>query len=1168
MKRVYSISLFLLATLAVSCMREQAIVEPGIPEEETVPVVLSFREPITLQATTKADPGMEMGQEPAISHIHVAIFGSDNYLKDYVSAYPSDADGNPLTSGFASHNATSAYFTARLPISNKHRELHVIANGPSSLPFNAYENDIMQSMTVTDGNGAYWQRVVLPNGITVKEVDGVREQKPNGDYIPTDVTLAEVSGISLIRNFASITLTENADNFEIVSYTLCNMPRSGAVAMYSTNHEDWVPNYTDPSLTLDGRLYKYMDTDDSTEKVYLGFPTNPEIDTTVPSTADAFNAPGVAVAPGDPYYVYERAVTTDNPPFILMAARYVASGTPNASTPIRYYRLDLALEDGYFPIYRNFNYTVNVSGVSVEGYDTPAEASLHNSGTNFSMSLDTRSLPEVSNGIVRLFVEHANYDWVYNTDEQNFGFRFTLNGASGTLNDNVTVTHKEGNAIKDLTVDSSDDAGNFRRVRYKLNTPDGTSTLSSTIQLEGTYNDGLGATYRLVRMVTIRVFNAKQINPYFTPFAVANEAAQLTILNIPLPWDLQSSMFPMEILIEDSGKVLNPASSESMPVKTTGVTDPDEPFTSLTGSGSTSYCFVRTLNWSEYQRLKNNAELSGSSDIVLTCEFETTKAFTSTTAYVYNKYFATNSSGVTTAQATLTGDPDNNITPNRQTFSGTTTNIKVKSSGSWVLSIALINGDVASGATLTPSSGSATGASGQDVVVTLPENVTDNAIRYRVTMTNISTNPNTIRTALMTQEGIEMSLTSSVTSVDNAQNAVTVTVESGSKYILELINPDGTIYSATGENAATLSPVNHTVIIPQNPTFSERQFKIRVRNVLGTIEKQLTITQEAAAASLSVYDAEIPMQVPTAMVTTLNSFPIKLKVFNNATNELVYTSGEFDKSGSTAVQRSVTVGAHTGAAITYRVEMWRADLSEQIGNTITFVQKPTILLVAASTSVKGNENTTVSVYADVDWELTSPDGATLSVSSGAATSGTPVSVNVTMPVNYETTSKAFTITAQGTGANASLTHSVTITHRAVTLRTGQTVTFNTTTNATETYRYYTTKTSITQNNITGAFSAISAVGGTYMTLVNGTTFTLSVADNTKVKEITRVVLTFNGNNRRPQDSYSSVTAGTVSWNTTTTWNGNESSFTMTLSRQDRSLYLNQYVVTYTDYQWN
>ena len=1151
--------------LSVSCVREEAIKESA-PEAATVPVVLSFQEPLVLQARTKAEPGMEMGREPAISNIHVAVFGSDLYLKDYVSAYPCDADGNPVSGGFASQNATSAYFLVRLPISSKPRALHIIANGPSSLPFNAYENEIMQNLTVTDGNAAYWQRVELPDGITIKETDGVPQQKPNGDYIPSDATMAALSNISLVRNFASITLTENADNFEIVSYTLCNMPRSGAVAMYSANHGDWVPGYTDPGVSLEDRLYNYTDTDDSTVKTYPGFPVSPELDTTIPTTADAFNAPGVAISPGESFYVYERAVTSENPPFILMAARYVDSGTPSASTPICYYRLDLALESGYFPIYRNFNYTVNVSGVTVEGFDTPGDAALRNSGSNFSMSLDTRSLPEISNGIIRLFVEHANYDWVYNTDEQKFGFRFTLNGSSsGTLNDYVTVTHKDGNAINSLTVDTSDDSSDFRYVHYRMNMPDGTSTLSSTVQLEGLYTDG-GATYRLVRLITIRVFNAKEIHPYFTPFAVANEAAQLTILNIPLPWDLQSSMFPMEILIEDSAKVLNPAANENMPVKTTGIDDPDAVFTSLTGDDSSSYCFVRTLNWSEYQRLKNNAELSGSSDIVLTCEFETTKAFTSTTAYVYNKYFATNTSGVTTAQATLTGDPDNNITPNRQTFSGTTTHVQVKCAGNWVLTIAHINGSVASGATLSPDSGSAT--TGQDIVVTLPENVTENAIRYRITLTNTSAVPNFTRTALMTQEGIEMSLTSTVTSIDNASNAVTVTVESGSSYVIELLDQSNNVVSTSAEYGATLAPVNRQVLIPQNPTFSERQFTIRLRNILGTIWRDITITQAAAYASISQLDSEILMQQQTARVRMLNSFPVKLKVFNDATDELVYTSEEFAKSGTTPVERTVTVGAHTGAAITYRVEMWRSDLSEQIGNTVTFVQKPMILLTAASTSLPGNENTTVSVVSDVDWELTSPDGATFGSYSGSATTaGTPVEVSVNMPVNYTTSNVTFTVTAQGTGANASLSSSATITHRAVTVRTGQTATFNTTSGATAANRYSTTNRSVTINGITGEFSAINAVGGTYMTLNNGTEHTLSI-DNTKVREITSVVYTFDSNNRRPQEAYSSVSAGTLSYGTTTTWTGSEDSFTFTMSRQNNNLRLKNYVVTYTDYQWN
>ena len=156
MKKIYSIFGVLLLLSALSCTREEPMAIKDLEKEgATVPVVLSFRDPVVLQAGTKAELGMEMGVQPAISSIHIAIFGTDRYLKDYVSAYPCDSQGNPLSGGFVSQNATAAYFLARLPISSKERVLHIIANGPSSLPFNAYENDIMQNMTVTDGNGAY-----------------------------------------------------------------------------------------------------------------------------------------------------------------------------------------------------------------------------------------------------------------------------------------------------------------------------------------------------------------------------------------------------------------------------------------------------------------------------------------------------------------------------------------------------------------------------------------------------------------------------------------------------------------------------------------------------------------------------------------------------------------------------------------------------------------------------------------------------------------------------------------------------------------------------------------------------------------------------------------------------------------------------------------------------
>ncbi|MBR5402725.1 MAG: BACON domain-containing protein [Bacteroidales bacterium] len=1020
MKKIYAIFSVFLVLASVSCTREEPISTANFENEgATVPVVLSFQNPLVLQADTKAEIGMEMGVQPAISSIHIAVFGTDRYLKDYVSAYPCDSQGNPLSGGFASQNATSAYFLARLPISSKERVLHIIANGPSSLPFNAYENDIMQNMTVTDGNGAYWQRIIMPAGINVVETDGNAEQTPDGEYIPTPETVAALSGLTLIRNFASVTVNENAANFEIVSYTICNMPRSGAVAMYSTNHGDWVPGYTDPSLTLSNYIYSYDG------KNYLGFPANPDIDTNVPTTVDAFNAPGVSVGPGEPIYVYERAVTTDNPPFILMAARYVDSGTPDSSTPIHYYRLDLALESGYFPIYRNFTYGINISDVSVDGFDNLSDAAGHNSGSNFSISLDTRTLPDISNGIVRLYIEQPNFDWVYSTDTKSFWYKFLLNSASsGNLNGDVTVTEKDGgNALASFSVATSDGANDQRSVSYTLNEPNGTSTLSSTLQLVGTYTDG-SDTYRLVRMVTIRVFNAKDIHPSLSPATVADEEGQLTTLSIPLPWDLQASMFPMEILIEDSAKALNPASNENMPVKTTGIENLDEPFKSLSGNNQSSYCFVRTLNWSEYQRLKNNAELSGSDDIILTCDFETTKAFSSSTVYVYNKYFATDASGVTTAQTTLYGDPDNNITPNRQNVSGTAATVKVKSTGDWVLNISMANGGVAAGASLSPSSGSST--TGQNVTVTLPENVTENAIRYKLTFTNTSSS--LTRTAYITQEGIMMKLTSAITTVDNGANTVTVTVESGTSYVLEVIDPNGTVLSTSETYSATSGPTDRQVNIPQNMTNHERKFTVRARNLISTVWEDLIITQEAGVVRVNSANDEVRMTATTATVNVACSFATVLKAYVQGNDTPIYTA---DIAATTGRDETITgIPANTsGTSRHIIVNLCDTTTGDVLATkTLTQLGVPDIKLTTSNANI-GNTTTsaTINVDSEAAWTLTvdgTLSGASVSPASGSA--GATNAVTLTVPVNNRLQPQTYTVT----GDNGSHTGSVTVTQAA------------------------------------------------------------------------------------------------------------------------------------------
>lgn len=1144
MKKLLYIFLSTLLLTGVSCTREMNDPEVEPTGEPTVPIIISFDEPVTLQAETKADTGMEMGVTPAIKNIYVAVFGSSGYLKDYTSATPCDASGNPIAD-FASTNATTNYFLCRLPVSTSSRIVHIIANGPSSLSFNAYENDIMQNLSVTDGNGAYWQRLVLSSGISVKTVinsEGqvVYEQDAHGELIPTDETVAAFSDIKLVRNFTSISVDVDpgVSNFQLVSYMLCNMAKSGTYAIYSNNHGNWVSDYM--SHAMDG-LTGIISYDGHT---YSGFPTDPELDTTIPATADEFNAAGVSVGPGEPMYVYERAITGENPPFILMAGRWVESGDPS-SAPIKYYRLDITKNDEYIPLYRNYSYKITLTGVSVEGYDTPETAAKHNSGDNFSVSLDTQTLEDVSNGTIRIYVQHSAFDLLYTDAEQDFWYQLVKIEDGSFLNGNVTVTEKSGgNALSSFSVDGSD-ISDQRHVRFRLNEPGGTSTLSSTLKLIGTYTDAHNVVSRLSREVTIRVFNTKNITPTLTPDTVAPEEDQTTTLGIPLPWDLQKSMFPMELLIEDTAKALNPAAKEDMPVRTN--------ILSLTDNQTPSYCFVRTLNWSEYEALKEDAELSGNSLLLLNCEFDTIKEFTSTTVYVYNNYITVDSNGVSTAKVTLNTDADNMITPSKQTVSGTNASVTVKSAGQWSLIISLANGETATGTSITPNYGLAT--TGTLANITLPENDSENAISYKLTLVN--TTSNITRNAMLTQSGVSMSMSCATTNVPAAGENVSVSVNSGVQYVLEVLDGNGNVLSTSATYDATISTTVRSVNIPANNTLADRTVKIRLRNLSGTIHRDASLTQAAGSATLTA-PADMLMSATSATINVAASFDTVLSVYDESDTQ-VFTSDVATNMGGTNV--NVTLSANTsGSDRTFTVKL--SNTSGTVLRTGTIIQRgtPSIALTAGSPSVAGNTtSTTLTLASDVDWTLSVSGGsgsASLSVTSGSSTAGTTVTLSG-MAVNYSTTAEV-TYTVTATSSDASIVRTATITQRVATLNPNQSVTFNTTTGN----GYSTSDPTETKSGITATFSAVNAISYSYMTINSGTTLALS--KDATVHAITGVSFTYPS--RAPESVTTTTDIGTM--NGTGSWSGSADAVTFRFTRSGQSPRMSQFVVTYTDYIWN
>ena len=231
---------FLLAFLFVftSCVQELNQIDrfPKAEDKGKVAVTMKLIIPsVELSADTKANT---RSINPQIDYIRVAVFGTSGYLQDYAYAEPVDAEGNPgsyATTNYETNNDVY-YFKVLLPIYEGEAHVHVIANGPESIPYigpdgDQTEDKLMSKMETTGNVGGFWARVVLPDGILPQySPDGIMMTDPAGNFIPSDETADKFEDLTLIRNFAQISLEVTASQIEDVTWTLVNDPVSGSMA--------------------------------------------------------------------------------------------------------------------------------------------------------------------------------------------------------------------------------------------------------------------------------------------------------------------------------------------------------------------------------------------------------------------------------------------------------------------------------------------------------------------------------------------------------------------------------------------------------------------------------------------------------------------------------------------------------------------------------------------------------------------------------------------------------------------------------------------------------------------------------------------------------------------------------------------------------------------------
>lgn len=581
-KYIYILTTLLLG--AVSC----SVDGPAIPDVNEKDGKVEFIMKVTLPEPIIVTKGA-MADQPVIDNLYVAVFGTEGYLNDYTRAVRCDVNGENLSQDWSGiTNGMAFYFKVTLTATQSLRHVHVIANGPDQMDFNTYENQLMQHL-VTSGNlGAYWQYFELPKG-TVK-ADG---------ETPSDEATAAFSNIKLIRNFAKVSLTVDTDkvkNFTLTGYNVYNTTTAGSVAIW------------DGSKYVTG--YENYSTIAALSAVYPPFvPEEAGYNSAEPTTTETYDT--------SDKYIYERPVGADDRPYIILRGRY---GNDMMDT---YYRLDFVTRDGdYLPIFRNFEYKVILTSVAKSGVTDPATAKASNS--NVSSITETANLSDLSDGVSRIYVMWLDQTYMAAQNNVAFKYMYLQDAANDTQSTAATfsvISNSEAGAA--ITPGTGWDNGGtlgsdgWRTVYFNVQAPNaqGGAEKTTTFRVTGETTDH----QKLYRNITIHVLPTQSFGTATVTSAGASIGSKVTV-SMSLPAGLPSSIFPLQILFEDSNKNLNPYGND-MPVNVGP--------TIVTGRSGTSYQFNKSISWSEYR--DNTSK-------VFAFEFKRIKTG-ATALYYSNQYF-------------------------------------------------------------------------------------------------------------------------------------------------------------------------------------------------------------------------------------------------------------------------------------------------------------------------------------------------------------------------------------------------------------------------------------------------------------------------------------------------------------------------------------------------
>lgn len=570
MKKICLYISMLITLLATACQQEEnmAVMPDLKPGEYRFSVTIP--EPV---AATRA-----MGDKPVnVTNLpmHVLVFDENGFFV---------ANQTATVNSFDDAGQTGTY-TVELPPSNEKCILHFVLG---DVTYDTYVPDesevsIFSQLTVSGSTDAYWQRL---------EVDNIVEGETQ---LPT---------VSLVRNFAKITVDEQLDEIELLGYAIMRNTSEGTVAPY-TGGETANGGFATFAAGTDQKTpYDYAQFMDMNNN--FGGNTAGEVinEQEAPDTETGFTM--------DDKYVYERNQdNAEHPAYVLLKIRNTLTGKTS------YYKLDIVQTDEttyittYLNLYRNFWYKIHLTKVNGEGYETPEGAMQAVASNNIGASIEVSQVNRIEDGLGNeLWVETLDtllVDSKAATIRYEYYTNKTADYEGDLHNELVTVTPVIGSEIGAVN----------NKAISSWNANDGVLTVTPAAlpALMETQDFILSTPSGLSRRVTVRVREPFRFVAVDCEDVVPRQIGEEVTLIVRLPENMPTAAFPLVLDIEpvERKSIYPDVNQNRIPVE----------------SGDQTFSYKATVSFNDYRMASGRFYY----------HFKTNVATSATSIHVTNPYF-------------------------------------------------------------------------------------------------------------------------------------------------------------------------------------------------------------------------------------------------------------------------------------------------------------------------------------------------------------------------------------------------------------------------------------------------------------------------------------------------------------------------------------------------